>query len=82
MEQQLKYKQEGAAVSASGTESWMPQVERMKVDLQQVQEAYEQKETILQDQIETLKKQVKRKVSATTYYITSQRYEPRRKVTD
>lgn len=54
----------------------------MKVDLQQVQEAYEQKETILQDQIETLKKQVKRKVSATTYYITSQRYEPSRKVTD
>ncbi|XP_019735642.1 centrosomal protein of 162 kDa isoform X2 [Hippocampus comes] len=61
LEQQLKYKQEGAAISASGTESWMSQVERMKVELQQVQEAYEQKETILQDQIETLKKQVKRK---------------------
>uniref|UniRef100_A0A3Q2YGS9 Centrosomal protein of 162 kDa n=1 Tax=Hippocampus comes TaxID=109280 RepID=A0A3Q2YGS9_HIPCM len=57
LEQQLKYKQEGAAISASGTESWMSQVERMKVELQQVQEAYEQKETILQDQIETLKKQ-------------------------
>ncbi|XP_051922380.1 centrosomal protein of 162 kDa isoform X2 [Hippocampus zosterae] len=61
LEQQLKYKKEGAAISASGTESWMSQVERMKVELQQVQEAYEKKETILQNQIENLKKQLKRK---------------------
>ncbi|XP_077382890.1 centrosomal protein of 162 kDa isoform X2 [Festucalex cinctus] len=61
LEQQLKRKQEVAEISTTGTESWMSQVERMKVELQHVKEAYEQKEIFLQDQIETLKKQVKNK---------------------
>ncbi|XP_077430747.1 centrosomal protein of 162 kDa isoform X2 [Vanacampus margaritifer] len=61
LEQQLKRKQEVAEISATGTESWMSQVERMKVELQHVKEAYKQKEIFLQDQIETLKRQVQYK---------------------
>ncbi|XP_054638093.1 centrosomal protein of 162 kDa isoform X2 [Dunckerocampus dactyliophorus] len=64
LEQQLKSKEESAAaaaVAASTTESWMSQIEKMKVELEHIKEAHDQKENILQDQIETLKKQLKHK---------------------
>ncbi|XP_061804493.2 centrosomal protein of 162 kDa isoform X1 [Nerophis lumbriciformis] len=64
MEQHLKQKEElaaAAAISASSTESWMSQIERMKVELEHIKTAHEQKETFLQEQVDTLKKQLKQK---------------------
>nr|XP_057909982.1 centrosomal protein of 162 kDa isoform X2 [Doryrhamphus excisus] len=61
LEQQLKSKEELAAAAACTTESWMLQIEKMNVELEHIKEAHEQKENILQEQIETLKKQLKHK---------------------
>ncbi|XP_061770942.1 centrosomal protein of 162 kDa isoform X2 [Nerophis ophidion] len=64
MEQHLKQKEElaaAAAISASSTESWVSQIERMKVELEHIKTEHEQKETFLQEQVDALKKQLKQK---------------------